>query len=264
MDCATFKEMAALFALDALDATERAACEAHLRAAQHDGCIEALSNAMAAVSSLDETPPAPPPRVWASIEERIGPSARRLARARRRVWLASGLAVACAAALVLVVISRQQLAGTIDKRDQSLAATTRQRDACLIRVEQIEAEKRFRDEAVALLQLRGTQLFPLAAEKGQKAEANAIMHTGLKRAFVVAEGLPSLPDRDYEMWVAKGKKVVSAGLVSVDSGGRALVRIDYATLTGDGAPDAMMITLEPRGGSTGTPGPTVLFGTPRT
>ncbi len=275
MDCATFKELAALFALGALEPAERAACEAHLAAPEHDGCLEVLTKAMASVSSLDDhgaTPP-PAPRVWSAIAERITPSARRLRAARRRSLVTTALAVACAAALVLVVLNRRHVAGELEAtrtqlatRDQTVASAVQRLDACTARVETIEAAERLRNEAVGLLELPGTQLFPLAPEKGHKAAAaNAIMHTGLKRAYVVAEGLTTVPDRDYELWVAKGKKVVPAGLVTVDPRGRALVRIDYATLLGDvGAPDAMMITLEPRGGSLGAPGPTVLFGTPRT
>ena len=274
MDCATFKELAALFALGALEPAERSACEAHLALEQHDGCLETLSHAMASVSTLDDQGAVPPPspRVWSAIAERIAPSARRLRSARRRTQVAAGLALALAAALVFVVLNRWRLGGELEAtrlqlatRSETMASATQQRDACLARVEKVEARERLRNEAVSLLELPGTQLFPLAPEKGRNAAANAIMHTGLKRAYVVAEGLAVVPDRDYEMWVAKGKKVVAAGLVTVDKSGRAIVRVDYATLLGDvGAPDAMMITIEPRGGSVGAPGPTVLFGTPRT
>lgn len=270
MDCATFQELAALFALGALDPVERGQCEAHFAAAEHDGCLEVLSNAMASISSLDEDCPPPSPRVWAAIAEQIAPAAGRMRVARGRAAVATGLAVACAAALVLVVVSRSRVAGQLEATRTQLAARERamtaagQVDSCLARIEKIAAEQRLRDEAVSLLELPGTQLFPLASKPGQAAAANAIMHTGLRRAYVVAEGLTVTPGRDYEMWVAKGKKVVPAGVVAVDVRGRALVRVDYAALLGDaGAPDAMMITLEPHGGPLGTPGPTVLLGAPR-
>lgn len=272
MDCATFKEMAALLALGALEEKERQACEAHLAEARHDGCVEALAEAMASVSSLDEEVPSPAPHVWANIAGRIAPSAARLRGVRRRAQWTTALAVACAAALVLALLGRARVAGELAvardheaARARTMTSTTAERDACRQEVLQLQAAEKLRNEAVALLELPGTQLFPLAPEKGQRAASNVIMHTGLKRAYVIAEGLRVVPDRDYELWVAKGKRVVPAGLVAVGRDGRALVRVDYAALLGDvGAPDAMMITLEPRGGGPTVRGPTVLFGTPRT
>lgn len=275
MDCATFKDLAALFALGALEPAERAACEAHLASTpHHPDCFEALSSAMAGVASLDEegVSEEPAPHVWAAIERQITPGAQRLRRVRRRTWVATGAALACAAALVLVLVGRRQAEHDLSAarrqltdRDLTATAAVRERDACLVRVQRVEDAERLRHEAVALLELSGTRLFPLAPEKGRKATANAIMHTGVKRAYVVADGLQPVPDRDYEMWIAKGKRVVPAGLVNVDAHGRAVVRIDYAALLGDiGAPDAMMITLEPRGGGPVVRGPTVLLGAPRT
>jgi anti-sigma-K factor RskA len=278
MDCAAFKETAALFALGGLDASERAACEEHLKQPAHDGCVEALAEAMAAVASIEREAEAPAPRVWSGIASRIAPAAERLRRARRRASVAIAVALACAAALVILFLRGSALQHQVEEararnveREQVATSAVRDRDLCLTRVQRlelrsgrtIEDEEKMRREAVSLLELPGTQLFPLAAEKGQKATANAIMHTGLKRAYVVADGLAPVRNHDYQMWIAKGKKVVPAGLVHSDEHGRAVIRIDYASLLGEvGAPDAMMITLEPQGGGPVVRGPTILLGAP--
>lgn len=277
MDCATFKDLAALFALGALSAEERRACEAHLADPRaHDGCFAVLSAAAEAVSALDgdAATPTPPAHVWTAIETRVMPAARRAQRLQRRnrIWMTA--TVACAAALTLVFLQRRDLdtqlaSATRDAATKQIAASTLQqeRDACRGRVDTLERAARanqLRAEAVSLLQLPGTQLFALAQEKNHKATANGIIHTGVKRVFVVADGLPHVDGHDYEMWIARRGKVVAAGVVETDDAGRAVFRIDYdKLLEAEGAPEAVMITLEPHGGNLATPGPTVLLGTIR-
>lgn len=280
MTCNEFKDLVALFALGGLDPAERAACEAHVQSSDpHDGCLEALGEAMTSVSSLDENVPPPPAHVWAKIEHQVGPSARQHRRARRVAVATMGFAVAAVAAIVLVQLRGERRSAPLVAEvealhvatrhaDEVTASITRDRDACRAQLLRDEADRvdPLRAEAADLLQLPGTTLFPLGRDKAvaSGANANAIIHTGVKRAYVVADGLTPGVDGDYQMWIAKRAHVVPAGLVHVDPRGRAVVRIDYASLLGDvGAPDAVMITLEPRGGSSTVRGPTILIGSPR-
>ncbi len=275
MDCATFKELVGLFALGALTADERAEAEAHLALPQHEGCLEALAEAMQGASVLDGDGHGqgerPAPQVWQLIQQRIAPNAARLRRARRIARMAGAFAAAAALLLAYVVyrppglgpalVAVESLRRESADKAAALTATTTERDECQKRNQLLEQDQRLPGEAVALLQLAGTRLFPLPAEKGQTATANVILHSGLKRAFVVTEGLRPVAEHDYELWVAHGKKVVPAGLVHVDAAGRAVARVDYEKLLGDvGAPDAMMITLEPSGGGDVVRGPTIVIG----
>jgi anti-sigma-K factor RskA len=267
MDCADFKDLVALFALGALDASERIECEAHLALRiHHDHCAELYAEAMQTVAALGESLPAETPgtHVWAVIERGVRPSAQRVARARRRTAIASGVALACAAGLLFALWLRRGERAELAVAERTMASAMLDRDQCRARVEDLEGKERLRKEAVALLELPGTQLFPLQPQKGATAAANAIMHTGVKRAYVITDGLTPLADRDYQMWIAAGKHVVPAGVIRVDGHGRAVVKIEYAALLGPGTtPDAMMVTVEPRGGSAVVSGPTVLLGSPR-
>lgn len=274
MDCATFKELVGLMALGALDGEERALAQAHLAQANHEGCLEALAAAMEGASVLDGDGPVEPPsaNVWTSIARAIAPGAARLRRTRRSAAVGWSLAAVAASLVIWLGVrppGRDALVAALDAarqdtelRTAALSAETIERDACRKRLLEFEHDDKARGEAVALLQLAGTQLFPLRAEKGQAATANAILHTGKKRAYVVAEGLLPISDHDYELWVARGKKVVAAGVIHVDAEGRTVARADYEELLGTpGAPDAMMITLEPAGGGDTVRGPTIVIGT---
>src|SRR5262245_20983533 len=73
MTCNEFKELAAAFAIGALDDDEANACEGHLQAEAHDGCENALRQAQHATAALGASlDPVPVPRaVWQRIEEEI-------------------------------------------------------------------------------------------------------------------------------------------------------------------------------------------------
>ena len=281
MTCAEFKEVAALYALGALDPAERAACDAHLAEAKHDGCVDALAQAFAAVEAIGgDLPEVPPgPHVWKKVEERIGVSvlaARRTSALGAVGWAVA--AVAAAAAILLLWDRRGKdqeianlLAGQRDMRarvtevGRSLTQVGLDRQACRAQLEQMEKDAMQRDQAMALLELPGTQLFALAPQKEMESyKANAVLHTGLKRASVAASGMWPVAGKTYQLWVIKGKQFIPAGFLWPDEKGRAVQTIEYAGSLPEGAPDAVAVSLEPAGGSEQpTPGAVILAGGPK-
>jgi Anti-sigma-K factor rskA, C-terminal len=80
---------------------------------------------------------------------------------------------------------------------------------------------------------------------------------GTTASYVMASGLPATPAGTvYELWVADERGVHGLGTYAFDGHGAFVARlgVDLASAA------AAMITLEPAGGSTGTPGPQVVFG----
>ena len=74
MSCDEFKEMAAAYALVALDEPERAACAHHLSTgAPHRGCREAVAGAELVAARLGAAliPQRPSPQVWRAIAARL-------------------------------------------------------------------------------------------------------------------------------------------------------------------------------------------------
>jgi anti-sigma-K factor RskA len=276
--CGELKELAALYVLGALDAAEQAACDAHLAQAKHEGCFEALAGASAAMEALgSDLPEIPPgPHVWKGIEQRIGVTVL-APRARWAPLAGWALAAACAAAAIFFWRDRQAkvdevaelragrgvLQGRIAEAETVAVRVGAQRKVCLERLDDLRRDLRQRDEAMALLQLPGTQLFALAPDKDKPYQASAILHTGVKKAYVVATGLVAVPGRDYQMWVIKGKRAIPAGLIRGDDKGRAIGEIDYAKDLPEGVPDAVAVTDERAGGAETPNLPPILAGKPK-
>ncbi|MES1208376.1 MAG: hypothetical protein ABUS79_20760 [Pseudomonadota bacterium] len=74
MTCDEFKELAAAYALIALDENDRRACSHHLASgAPHRGCVEAVEQASLVAARLGTAlaPVLPPPRVWQNIAAEV-------------------------------------------------------------------------------------------------------------------------------------------------------------------------------------------------
>jgi hypothetical protein len=92
MTCDELKALVMDYALGALVATKRAACDKHLAREDHDGCLEALRAARAVVALGPATLPlmAPTAHTWAAIAV---PARRRGAWLAATGWLVAGAAV---------------------------------------------------------------------------------------------------------------------------------------------------------------------------
>jgi anti-sigma-K factor RskA len=254
MTCAEFQELAAAMALGALDDDERAACEAHLRAGPHAGCHDALARAEATVARLgDALPPvAPPAALWDAIAAGVTPPRRRARRVP--LWAAaSGWVVAAAAAAALLVPGGESPRA----RDQAIA-TRALLDRCAGELETLRAEQAAQREAVALVDLPGTEIVALAPQGPAAQRATAIVNRGAGRAVVVGHGLVPQAGKDYELWVIRGDAKLAAGLLRAGSAGSLVAVVDPALLAG--GVDAFAITLEPEGGSDSPRGPILLVG----
>jgi hypothetical protein len=98
------------------------------------------------------------------------------------------------------------------------------------------------DPALRIVRLRAT-------EKGQSAEARAVISPGSRTVYFASQ-LPALPaNRTYQLWVlrAQSPAIVSAGTFSSEAGLRAVLQLnDRSLLSGI---TALAITDEPIGGS---------------
>jgi anti-sigma factor RsiW len=234
------------YALDALDALERAAVEAHLSGCEACRAELRVLYRVADGIGLEATPVSPPAslktRVLGSIPARATDSLdawRQLPRAaqpspeagRRRSWL---MPLAAAAAVALAAWSLQY------------ANSLRMENERLQQVQRVMAAPDvLRVELKTQTQIAGAQ-----------ARAFWSRSAGL---VLVAEGLPALPaGRVYQLWTITGTAATSAGLLTPQVDGTAVLALPVSPDAP--RPDAFGVTIEPTGGSTAPTLPIVMLG----
>src|SRR5262245_31795476 len=101
MTCAEFHELAAAYALGALEPEEQRLCDLHLEASEHEGCRERVAEARRTVAAMGESiaPVRPREAVWKQIEAGLAPAERPAASSRGARVAAWVFAVAAAGAL---------------------------------------------------------------------------------------------------------------------------------------------------------------------
>ena len=246
-------ELAAGYALGALDAEDRARFEALLAAGDAEATA-ALRDFESAVTGLAaETTATPSPAVKAALMARIDAQGRsreavvqtlsaiKPDRPRRSTWtfvLSGAMAAGIAAIAVGLVVS-----AAYDRRLTQLA-----HEAAALKQ---ETERQ--QSLLALLRDPATQVIALSGlEPAPGARARMLWHaTG--GGLLVTQGLPPAPEgKAYELWAIAGAGApVPAGVFTVDAKGVGSLRV--APIKATAAVDTFAVTLEP---AAGVPAPT--------
>lgn len=216
------------YALDALDADERAHFERHL--AVCDPCRAEADSFVAATARLAGVLASRMPddlrravRDRARTTRQVPPVTPFVARSRRAprttTWLAAAASVAVLAA------------GTLVGEVARLRAALVEKDATVVTLE-------------ALLASADVTMVDLDAPDA--SVVRVVMAPSHDDAFLLVEGMmPAPAAHSYEVWLVHDDVVVSAGAFSVDEVGHAVVSLrgDMGTVTG------IAITLEPEAGT---------------
>jgi len=253
-----FDELAAGYALGALDSPELTRFRAHL-AEGCDECVRAIADYEGALTAVATgEPTAPPPHVKRALMRRVG--------GRRRAtsvmaWAASmALAAGVAAALTGVAMrSRYQprldvMAGQLAALTEQLADEQRtvvslrqQLDAQQRTLVQVKAESAEQSRTLALLADPATRVVTLAGLAPSPAAQARVVWNPRAGGVLVAKDLPPAPaDKTYELWAIAGGKPLPAGLFTVDAEGRGNLALPPLASVGD--VEVFAVTLEPAGG----------------
>jgi anti-sigma-K factor RskA len=248
-----YLELAASYALGALEGEERSQFEAHLR----QGCRECE----AALLEYGETlaalaaglpPVAPPAQVKAALMSRIeseagpsrGPDLRSPWWAPWRLTLAGALAVAAVAVLYL--------SWQVTTLDRDLARRSGE-------IADLRARVAEQQQLLALLRAPDTRVAALGGLKPSPAAHGRMWWNREAGGLLVAAGLPAAPGgKTYQLWAIAGGKPVSAGIFDVDARGSATLPVKPLPSIGD--VEMFAVTLEPAGGLTQPSGEMYLAG----
>jgi anti-sigma-K factor RskA len=249
-----FAEDLALYALGSLDGAEQDALEKHL-----EGCascrreLELLRGDLSLLA-LATAGPKPPARARQRLMSAIAseprlPVAAPASERQQRFWWAilrwPGLRWASAVALVLVGIG---LLGQNSALRQDLASQR-------ARFTDQESKLKQANEVVAtLLDPDATRIELVAAGNKPQPRGKAIYQRRNRNLIFFASNLPPLPtEKIYELWLfpADGGAPIPAGLFKPDARGSATV-VNPPLPEGVEAKN-FAVTLEPEGGSHGSP-----------
>lgn len=282
MSCKELHELAAAYALGALDEADRAAVEAHLaRSGPHDGCHEEVERARRVVAGLAvtvdgvEVPAplwsrvasglsdaqgaapadvdganAPPPPALPRLGRTVPPTTPREARIREGVaWT---LAAAAAVALWFQHAKEERtaleqadaLANVAGERATAQKAVT----DCQLTLDGLRKERAAAPDVASFLMPGAPKALALGALPGKSVEPRAFVSADKKQVLVMVE-TPPPEGREYQLWLIRGKEApVPAPLLRATSQGRifGLASLDTPRATPF---DALGLSIEPRGGS---------------
>jgi anti-sigma-K factor RskA len=242
-----FTELAAVYALCALDGEELVQFEAHLET----GCAmcrRALDDSHTALVQVAQgLREAPPRQLRRAIIGGLG-RGQASAQGRPPFWAGFRWAASVAVATgVLAAILSAFVAMRYEARTGQLA-----REIARLR-EQVRQQdllpRLLRDPATRVVALTGLDVSP-------GAQGRMIWHEREGGVFF-ASNLPPVPrDRAYELWIIADGHPLPAGVFTVDVEGHARLRVD--PLPGGVPGDQFAVTLEPAAGAPGPTGPMYL------
>lgn len=242
------EELLPFYVLDALTEEERAWVDSYL--VQHPEARQQLRELERGATALVQgiQPVEPPPQVKEALMKRVHADAKTRTAASaanepsRRLDLAAllrGLSLAAAAlAIVWIVILNRQLAqlrSEVAELNERLAAQSESLQQIITNLPQTNPSE------VITVSLTGTEIQP-------QVQGQLIADPNEQSAVLVISGLPPLESgRTYQVWLIASQSPVSAGLLTVDETGQAVLIV--AAQSEIGSFDALGISIEPEGGS---------------
>lgn len=247
-----YLELAAIYALGALDGEDRLSFETHL-ASGCEICRDTIFDSEKVLADLALAAPfaAPPASVRAGLFERVrrDSTAGNVRRVRKETGSGpSGVWMALAAAASLAAVGLGLYARTLYERAESQRVAR----------EALERELGSITETLQAFTAPATRAVSLSGQgDAQGAAAKAFLDPENRRLFLYVYNLPPPPPgRTYQLWLIVGDAPVSMGTFGVEPDGRG--RLDAASIPAFEGEVTVAVTVEPSGGVPQPTGPMVL------
>ena len=243
-----YLELAAIYALGALEGEDRLKFETHL-ASGCEICRDAIFDSEKVLADLALAAPlaAPPDSVRERLFERVrrdSPVRKETSSGPSRLWMA------LAAAATLAAVGLGLYSRTLQRRAETEGVAR----------EALERDLRSLTETLEAFTAPATRAVSLSGQgDAQGAAAKAFLDPENRRLFLYVYSLPPPPPgRTYQLWLIVGGAPVSMGTFGVEPDGRG--RLDTASVPQFEGEVTVAVTVEPSGGVPQPTGPMVLVG----
>lgn len=173
------------------------------------------------------------------------------------------LAIAASFALLLVTLSLVFYSFNLSSELNNKETIIEQQQA---QITELQNDVQRKEELLSILESREVDLVMMAGlDVNPNGYGKVIWDSESNRALLQVSNLPAVPsDKDYQLWIIKNNKPVSAGVFAVNDPEKdSFFKIEQITADEQSA-DAFAITMEPKGGVPQPTGDMYLLGNTNT
>jgi anti-sigma-K factor RskA len=254
-----FEELCAAYVLNALDNEEQQEFEGLLEEADQDE-LEIFHGFRSTATQLSFTVEReePPASIREQIIERVMADAAKTESAtpitstkeeEENGFSRAAMAIAASFALLLITLALVFYAFNLNSELGNKDDLINQKDA---QITELQNEVQQKEELLSILEARSVDLVMMAGlEVNPNGYGKVIWDSEKQQALLQVSNLPSVPTgKEYQFWLIKNNKPVSAGLFAVNDPARdSFFKIEKMVDANKQNANAFAITLEPEGGS---------------
>jgi anti-sigma-K factor RskA len=200
-------------------------------------------------------------RAHESVRKRTGGLSQ---RARTRNWIPWGVAVSLAM-VAMFSLYVMNLMATIADQNKKISEVEEANQSLQVRLVQLKDELSRKDEHLKVLAAREVHISIMNGLKVNPVGYGKIIWDPEKKAAILqVSNLPVVPtDKDYQLWVIKNKKPISAGVFAVNNADANFFKIENLAAVNPKEINAFAVTLEPKGGMPQPTGDMYMMGAPK-
>lgn len=269
-----FEELCAGYVLHALEPEERSQFEEMLHNATDEQkelfySMYSAANQLAFTVEQMEAPAVVKQRLMDQVKaEQDGESASDITGISLKSEESGGfdrgtLAIAASFALLLVTLSLVFYSFNLSSELNSKEELIEQQQA---QITELQNDVERKEELLSILESREVDLVMMAGlDASPNGYGKVIWDSESKRALLQVSNLPAVPsDKDYQLWIIKDNKPVSAGVFAVNDPKKdSFFKIEQIASEEQSA-DAFAVTMEPKGGVPQPTGDMFLYGEDKT
>ncbi|MFN0158121.1 MAG: anti-sigma factor domain-containing protein [Bacteroidota bacterium] len=183
----------------------------------------------------------------------------------RRSWLTFGITFVALAMIIGFSVFMVRLMGTIDEQNKQLVSVGNEKQELQTQLVALKDELQRKQEILNVLAAKQVEIAVMnGLDVHPVGYGKIIWDPERKRAILQVSNLPAIPsDKDYQLWVVKGKQPISAGVFVVHDAESNYFKIENLAVTDPKEIAAFAVTLEPKGGVPQPTGAMYMAGAPR-